>query len=168
MNRNYGLFGLSKASASAPAVDFPASASSAGIDAAVNNEARDTTVGRYITGTDSTASVTTLAFPIQVGMMLYGALGSDSVSRVGSTAYYTHDITMAQALPELNFFQQVGSSSAAMQKLAKAKVSSLNISAEGVTPPAITMEMTGTEATWLSARPGGREGCARGKNRPSL
>ena len=157
MNRNYGLFGLAKASASAPAVDFPASASSAGIDAAVNNEAvrvtngaRDTTVGRYITGTDSTASVTTLAFPIQVGMLLYGALGSDSVSRVGSTAYYTHDITMAQALPELNFFQQVGSSSAAMQKLAKAKVSSLNISAEGVTPPAITMEMTGTEATWLA------------------
>lgn len=157
MNRNYGLFGMSKASGTAPTFDFPASASSAGIDAAVNNEAvrvtngaRDTTVGRYITGTDSTASVTTLAFPKAVGMMLYAALGTDEVSRVGQTDYYTHDITMAQALPELNFFQQVGSSSAAMQKLAKAKVSSLNISAEGVTPPAITMEMTGTEATWLA------------------
>lgn len=153
MNRNYGLFGLSKASGSAPTFDFPASASSAGIDAAVNSEAvrvtngqRDTTVGRYITGTDNTASVTTLAFPKAVGMMLYAALGSDSVSASGTC--YTHDLVMGATLPEVNFYQQVGSSSAAMQQLDKAKVSSLNISAEGVTPPAVTLEMTGTEAKW--------------------
>lgn len=159
MNRNYGMFGLGKASASAPTVDFPASASSAGIDATVNNEAvrvtngqRDTTVGRYVTDTEATAAVTTLAFPKAVGAMLYAALGTDSVSTVsGHSGYYTHDLTMGETLPEMNFFQQVGSSTAALQKLAKAKVSRLEISAEGVTPPAITLEMTGTAATWLNA-----------------
>ena len=158
MNRNYGLFGLSLSTGSAPTVDFPASASSAGIDAAVNNEAvrvtngyRDTTVGRYITGTDATASLTTLAFPKAIGMLAYAALGADEVEAVtGHSGYYTHDITMGQTLPEMIFWQQVGSSSAAMQKLTKAKVSSLGISAEGVTPPAITLEMTGAEAQWTA------------------
>lgn len=158
MNRNYGMFGLAKASAAAPTVDFPASASSAGIDATVNNEAvrvtngqRDTTVGRYVTDTEATASVTTLAFPKAVGMMFWAALGADTVSPGGATGYYTHDIKMAQTLPELTFTQQIGSTSAALQKLAKAKASRLEISAEGVTPPAVTLEMTGTDATWLSA-----------------
>lgn len=158
MNRNYGLFGLSLSTGSAPTVDFPASASSAGIDAAVNNEAvrvtngyRDTTVGRYITGTDATASLTTLAFPKAIGMLAYAALGADEVEAVtGHSGYYAHDITMAQALPEMTFYQQVGSSSAAMQKLTKAKVSSLGISAEGVTPPAVTLEMTGASAEWTA------------------
>ena len=158
MNKNYGLFGLSLSTGSAPTRDFPASASSAGIDAAVNNEAvrvtngyRDTTVGRYITGTDATASITTLAFPKAIGMLAYAALGTDTVESVtGHNGYYTHDLTMGQTLPEMTFWQQVGASNAAMQKLTKAKCSRLAISAEGVTPPAVEFEMTGASAEWTA------------------
>lgn len=156
MNKNKGTFGLALASATAPTVTFLASSGSTGIDSNVSNSPvrltnglRDTTVGRYITGTENKASVTTLAFADALGMMLYGALGLDKVT--GSQAPYTHDFKIGESLPELAFYQQVGSSSAALQKMSGAKVSKLGISAEGVTPPSVSLELSGTSAEWLSA-----------------
>lgn len=155
MNKNHGVFGLSRQGASAPAVSFPASTSSPGIDAGVSNEPvkltngkRDTTVGRYVTGVESSASVTTLAFADALGLMLYGALGADEVTGSGP---YTHDFKIGEALPELAFYQQVGASDAALQKLSGAKVSKLGISAEGVAPPSVELELQGAAAEWLPA-----------------
>lgn len=160
MNKNNGTFGLGKQTAAGvvatPTVTVLASADSDGIDASSSTEAvkltngkRDTTVGRYISGTEATAKITTLAFADFLGLVLVGALGKDVVT--GSAAPYTHDISMGESLPYLTFAQQVGSSSAALQQLSDCKVDSLTISAEGTKPPAVELSIKGCAATWLAA-----------------
>ena len=161
MNKNYGLFGLGletgSAAASAPTTTFPASDDSDGIDVTVNTESislttggRDTTAARYITGTEGTASVKTVCFPGAIGQLLYAALGKDTVS--GNAAPYTHKITMGEALRPFTFFQQVGSSSAALQQLSGCKMSKLSLSASGTTPPSVEVELAGCKANWLSIK----------------
>lgn len=86
MNKNYGVFGLAlqaeKGTPVAPSVTFLASADSPGIDASTSTEAvnltngmRDTTVDRYINGSESTAHVTTIATADMLGLLLYATLG---------------------------------------------------------------------------------------------
>lgn len=159
MNKNNGTFGLGKQTAAgtvaAPTVTVLASADSDGIDASSSTEAvkltngkRDTTVGRYISGTEATSKITTLAFADFLGLALYAALGKDTVT--GTEAPYAHDIAMGESLPYLTFTQQVGSSAAALQQLSDCKVDSLTISAEGTKPPAVELSLKGCAATWLT------------------
>lgn len=161
MNKNYGKFGIGKQSAPAtaavPSVTFLASADSDGIDVSTSTEAvkltnglRDTTAGRYISGSEASAKVTTLAFADFLGLLLVAALGKDDVS--GSAKPYTHDIKMGESLPYLTFVQQVGSSEAALQQLADCKVDSLSISAEGTKPPTVEATLKGCAATWLASK----------------
>ncbi|WP_418831806.1 hypothetical protein [Paraeggerthella sp.] len=161
MNKNHGTFGLGKQTAAgspaAPTVTVLASADSEGIDASTSTDSvsltngkRDTTAGRYISGSEATAKLTTLAFADFIGMALFGALGSDSVS--GESAPYTHDIKMGESLPYLTFVQQVGASDAALQQLEGCKVDSLSISAEGTKPPSVEIALRGCAASWLAAK----------------
>ena len=157
MNRNYGMFGIgvqSGPAAAEPAASFPASSDSPGIDAStttaparVTNGRRDTTIDRYISGSESKATVTTLAFPRMLGLLLYSALGS--VATTGSGPY-THDVTMGDNLPALTFTQQVGAPDAALQTLDGCKVDNVTIEAEGTTPPSVQMELAGCAAKWLA------------------
>lgn len=159
MNKNYGMFGLALQDGSAaatPTVSFAASSDSPGIDssttsepARVTNGKRDTTIDRYISGSESKATVTTLGFADVLGLLLYGALGS--VETTGEDAPYTHDIKMGEALPVLTFTQQVGASDAALQTLDGCKVNNVTIEAEGTTPPSVQMELAGCAAKWLSS-----------------
>lgn len=161
MNKNYGRFGIATGTATTPAATFPASDASNGIDAKVDNDAvrvtngaRDTTVGRYITDTEITAKITTLAFDAMLGQLLKAALGA--VATTGSAAPYTHKFTLGESLPAVKLWQQVGASNAPVQQLSGGKVSRLGISAEGVKPPAITFEMAGTDVSWSgNTWPGG-------------
>lgn len=159
MNKNYGTFGFAKQSAigtaKPPTITVQASSDSDGLDVSTSTEAvkltngkRDTTAGRYITGSEAGASLTTLAFADFLGLVLLGALGSDEVS--GSASPYTHDIKMGESLPYLTFAQQVGSSAAPLQQLADCKVDSLSISAEGTKPLSVEVALKGCAATWLS------------------
>ncbi|MBQ9002521.1 MAG: hypothetical protein IJ087_11780 [Eggerthellaceae bacterium] len=157
MNRNYGMFGIGlqpDANAAEPAVSFPASSDSPGIDvstttepARVTNGMRDTTIDRYISGSESTATVTTLAFADMLGLVLYGTLGR--IASTGDAAPYTHDIKMGEVLPTLTFTQQVGATDAALQTLDGCKVNSLAIEAEGTTPPSVQIGLAGCAAKWL-------------------
>lgn len=160
MNKNYGIFGLGvqegKGQSATPTVTFLASADSPGIDASTSTEAvnltngkRDTTVDRYISGSESTAHATTIATADMLAMLLYATLGG--IETTGSAAPYTHDIKMGETLPLVTFAQQVGSSSAALQELADCKVSKLTIEADGTTPPSVEMELAGCKTKWLAA-----------------
>lgn len=161
MNKNYGTFGFGKQAAAgtavAPTVTVLASSDSDGIDASTTTEAvkltngmRDTTAGRYISGSEASAKIVTLAFADCVGLLLAAALGKDTVT--GDAAPYAHDIVMGESLPYLTFIQQVGSSDAALQQLADCKVDSLTISAEGTKPPSVDVTLKGCAATWLAAK----------------
>lgn len=161
MNKNYGIFGIGKqtavGSAAVPTVTVLASSDSDGIDASTSTEAvaltngkRDTTAGRYISGSEASAKITTLAFADFIGLLLAGALGKDTAT--GDAAPYTHDIVMGESLPYLTFTQQVGSSSAALQQLADCKIDSLSISAEGTKPPSVEVTLKGCAATWLAVQ----------------
>ena len=160
MNKNYGVFGLAlqaeKGTPVAPSVTFLASADSPGIDASTSTEAvnltngmRDTTVDRYINGSESTAHVTTIATADMLGLLLYATLGR--IATAGTEAPYTHDVKMGEELPLLTFTQQVGSSSAALQQLDDCKVSQLTIAASGTTPPSVEMQLAGCKAKWLAS-----------------
>ena len=160
MNKSYGIFGVAVESGttppSAPSCSFHASADSPGIDASTSTEpvrlstgARDTTVDRFISGSEQTAEVTTLADAASLPYLLLGALGS--VESTGSAAPYAHSFTMGEALPALTFFQQVGASNAALQSLSGCKVDDLSIEASGTTPPAVHAKLVGCKAKWLSA-----------------
>lgn len=161
MNKNYGTFGIAKQSAVAvpatPTVTVLASADSDGIDVSTSTEAvkltngkRDTTAGRYVSSSEATAKLTTLAFDGFVGLLAFGALGKDAVT--GDAAPYAHAISMGEELPYLTFSQQTGSSDAPIQQLADCKVDSLSISAEGTKPPAVEAALKGCAATWLAQK----------------
>lgn len=157
MNKNYGKFGMGiqdGAEAAAPSVTFLASADSAGIDASTSTEAvnltngmRDTTVDRYINGSESTAAVTTIATADMIGLLLYAALGKVDTS--GEAAPYTHSVKMGEELPDVTFTQQVGSAQAALQVLESCKVNSVTIAAEGTTPPSVQISLAGCKTRWL-------------------
>lgn len=160
MNRSYGIFGLGAQTgttpASAPSTSFYATADSPGIDASsttdplrLTNGQRDTTVDRYISGSEATAQVTTICTADSLPQLLYAALGN--IAATGSSAPYTQDITMGSELPYFSFFQQVGSSAAALQRLASCKVASLELAASGTTPPTLALNLAGTKPAWLSA-----------------
>lgn len=160
MDKSYAKYGFALQSgdtaASAPAVTFLASGDSAGIDSSTSTEAvaltngkRDTTVDRYIAASDSSASVTTIATADMLGLLLYAALGA--IDTDGDSAPYAHSITMGESIPTLSFFQQVGASNAALQRLSGCKLDSLAIEAEGTKPPSVQMTFNGTVAEWLSA-----------------
>lgn len=160
MNKSYGIFGVAVESGStppsAPSCSFHASADSPGIDASTSTEpvrlstgARDTTVGRYISGSEQSAEVTTIADAKSLPYLLLGALGSVETS--GSAAPYAHSFKMGESLPALTFFQQVGASNAALQSLSGCKVDNLSIEASGTTPPAVHVKLAGCKAKWLSA-----------------
>ena len=161
MNKNYGVFGMAVqavagTAASAPTVSFHASADSPGIDASTSSEpvrlsngARDTTVDRYISGSESTAQFTTICDPKMLPLLLYAACGA--ISSTGTASPYTHSITMGSALPLLTFFQQIGASNAPLQSLADCKVNNLSIQAQGTTPPSVQATLAGCKAKWLSA-----------------
>lgn len=161
MNKNYGLFGLAIQSdeatpAASPAVLFAASEGSDGMDANTSTEGvrltiggRDTTVNRYISGSENTFGATTLAFADVLGLLLKAALGEDTVS--GSAAPYTHDIKGGESIPAVTVWQQVGASNAAVQRMDACKVDELSISMEGTQPPAVEMSLAGTKMQWLAA-----------------
>lgn len=167
MNKNYGLFGLAlqandSTPAATPKVLFAASEGSDGMDANTSTDGvrltiggRDTTVNRYISGSENTFNATTLAFADVLGLVLKAALGEDTVT--GSAAPYTHDIKGGESIPAVTVWQQVGASNAAVQRMDGAKVDELTISLEGTQPPAIEMSLAGTKMQWLSATtmPGG-------------
>lgn len=167
MNKNYGLFGLAlqandSTPASTPQVLFAASEGSDGMDANTSTDGvrltiggRDTTVNRYISGSENTFNATTLAFADVLGLVLKAALGEDTVT--GSAAPYTHDIKGGESIPAVTVWQQVGASNAAVQRMDGAKVDELTISLEGTQPPAIEMSLAGTKMQWLPATtmPGG-------------
>lgn len=158
MNKSFAKYGFALQSgatpASAPSVTFLASGDSAGIDAststetvALTNGQRDTTVDRFIASTESKANVTTIATADMLGLLLYAALGA--IETTADSGTYTHDITMGSSIPAVTFFQQVGASNAALQRLDGCKLDTLEISASGTTPPSITMGFAGTAASWL-------------------
>lgn len=161
MNKNYGLFGLAlqanaSTAASTPTVVFAASAASDGMDASTSTEGvkltiggRDTTVSRYISGSENSFNATTLCFADMLGLLLKAALGEDTVT--GTGAPYTHDFTGGESIPSVTIWQQVGASNAAVQRLDSAKVDNLTISMEGTTPPAVEMQLAGTKMQWLGA-----------------
>lgn len=160
MNKSFARYGFALQSgdtaAASPAVTFLASGDSAGIDVttstdtvALTNGKRDTAVDRVVSGSTASAAVTTIATADMLGMLLYAALGSVATS--GSAAPYTHSIKMGESIPALSFFQQIGASSAVLQRLAGCKVDSVAISAQGTTPPSIEMTLAGCKAEWLES-----------------
>lgn len=152
MNKTYGRFGLGRQTnatdAVAPVVTFLASGDSQGIDANANSEAirltnglRDTTAYRYNSGSEATASVTTILTDNVLAAVMKAALGKDVVT--GSNKPYVHTVTMGEALDYYTFTEQKGSASAPMSKLAGCKVTSVSIEAEGSTPPTMDIELAG-------------------------
>ena len=161
MNKNYGIFGAAVqaargTAAAAPTVSFHASDDSDGISAeksmdnlALTIGGRSTTVENYIKEVKSTADVKTIGFADTLGMMLYAAMGADTVT--GSAAPYAHDIKAGASIPYLTFFQQVGSTSAALQQLKDAKVDEMKMTCEGVAPMGFEFSLAGTNMSYLAA-----------------
>ena len=160
MNKNYGQFGYGVqtakgTAASAPTVSYYASADSDGMDSAKNLETINLTIGgkstavdTYTSEVDVTMSTTTLGFADVLGMMLYGAMGDDEVTKDGTV--YTHTITAGESLPYITAFEQKGSTSAALRKMTDAKVNGVTMNAEGTAPIAFTYELVGCDAPWTA------------------
>lgn len=126
---------------------------SGGINVAIDQAPDELTSGSraaatvYRSGVTNTVDMTGRAHIASTGLMLYGALGSKSVTGSGT---YTHIFTLAESLPILSIFEEFGSGGSVVG-LRDAKVNELTFSWEANSPLKMTSKLTGTVVSFPSS-----------------
>lgn len=87
----------------------------------------------------------TRAFPGMIGLLLFAALGGQTVSGAGP---FIHTLTPATALPYLTAFGEYGGSAVECESIADCIVDELSISWEGAGPIAVKFSLKGITPTW--------------------